>query len=265
MIFFCSTQANEGFIMSASHNLGGPEYDWGIKLTYSNGQPAPESITDKIYGNTISFKQVEETAQKFDLDGLVIIGGDDSNTNVCLLVEKFSVHISTVGWLMGRAASHITLECALQTHPNITIIGEKVAAKHVLNLVINYDVVLFPEGLIDFIPEVAKIEIEKMLIQMVETELEKRRQEGAHNGWPIQGVQRDVGCMVYPRTLIQLIAMLWVTLLELSSRVEKLDQYHQSVCPTSFEDWTAGGTALTSLMDVERRHGRIRLEVSSSL
>ncbi|KAI7740136.1 hypothetical protein M8C21_005277 [Ambrosia artemisiifolia] len=46
--------ANGGFIMSASHNPGGPEYDWGIKFNYSSGQPAPESITDKIYGNTLS-------------------------------------------------------------------------------------------------------------------------------------------------------------------------------------------------------------------
>ncbi|KAK9075292.1 hypothetical protein SSX86_003615 [Deinandra increscens subsp. villosa] len=46
--------ANGGFIMSASHNPGGPEYDWGIKFNYSSGQPAPESITDMIYGNTLS-------------------------------------------------------------------------------------------------------------------------------------------------------------------------------------------------------------------
>ncbi|KAF2537553.1 hypothetical protein F2Q68_00021332 [Brassica cretica] len=65
-------KANGGFIMSASHNPGGPEYDWGIKtidddespnlsdryinfqFNYSSGQPAPESITEKIYGNTLS-------------------------------------------------------------------------------------------------------------------------------------------------------------------------------------------------------------------
>ncbi|KAE8664002.1 Phosphoglucomutase [Hibiscus syriacus] len=44
--------ANGGFIMSASHNPGGPEYDWGIK-------PAPESITDKIYGNTLSISEIK--------------------------------------------------------------------------------------------------------------------------------------------------------------------------------------------------------------
>lgn len=52
-------KANGGFIMSASHNPGGPEYDWGIKFNYSSGQPAPETITDKIYGNTLSISEVK--------------------------------------------------------------------------------------------------------------------------------------------------------------------------------------------------------------
>ncbi|TKY51235.1 Phosphoglucomutase [Spatholobus suberectus] len=52
-------KANGGFIMSASHNPGGPEYDWGIKFNYSSGQPAPESITDKIYGNTQSISEIK--------------------------------------------------------------------------------------------------------------------------------------------------------------------------------------------------------------
>ncbi|KAK7820435.1 pyrophosphate--fructose 6-phosphate 1-phosphotransferase subunit beta, partial [Quercus suber] len=122
------------------------------------------------------FKQAEETALKLDLDGLVVIGGDDSNTNACLLAENFrsknmktrvigcpktidgdlkckevptsfgfdtacKIYAEMIGnvmvdarstgkyyhfvRLMGRAASHITLECALQTHPNISIIGEE--------------------------------------------------------------------------------------------------------------------------------------------
>ncbi|KAL1208068.1 Phosphoglucomutase [Cardamine amara subsp. amara] len=52
-------KANGGFIMSASHNPGGPEYDWGIKFNHSSGQPAPESITDKIYGNTLSISEIK--------------------------------------------------------------------------------------------------------------------------------------------------------------------------------------------------------------
>ncbi|XP_051123028.1 phosphoglucomutase, chloroplastic [Andrographis paniculata] len=53
------TKANGGFVMSASHNPGGPDYDWGIKFNYSSGQPAPESITDKIYGNTLSISEIK--------------------------------------------------------------------------------------------------------------------------------------------------------------------------------------------------------------
>ncbi|CAI0404073.1 unnamed protein product [Linum tenue] len=60
-------KANGGFIMSASHNPGGPEYDWGIKFNYSSGQPAPESITDKIYGNTLSISDIK-TAEIPDTD-----------------------------------------------------------------------------------------------------------------------------------------------------------------------------------------------------
>jgi 6-phosphofructokinase len=44
---------------------------------------------DRINGNELQFKQAEETAKKLDLDGLVVIGGDDSNTNACLLAENF--------------------------------------------------------------------------------------------------------------------------------------------------------------------------------
>lgn len=60
-------KANGGFIMSASHNPGGPKYDWGIKFNYSSGQPAPESITDKIYGNTLSISEIK-MAQIPDVD-----------------------------------------------------------------------------------------------------------------------------------------------------------------------------------------------------
>ncbi|GJN20521.1 hypothetical protein PR202_gb07910 [Eleusine coracana subsp. coracana] len=52
-------EANGGFIMSASHNPGGPDNDWGIKFNYSSGQPAPETITDQIYGNTLSISEIK--------------------------------------------------------------------------------------------------------------------------------------------------------------------------------------------------------------
>ena len=165
-----------------------------------------------------------ETAGKLKLDAVVIIGGDDSNTNAALLAEYFldkgasiqvigcpktidgdlkNEHIETsfgfdtacktyselIGnilrdtnsakkyWhfikLMGRAASHIALECALQTHPNICFISEEVEEKKIsLNQIVeeictsvirrsnnreNFGVVLIPEGLVEFIPEMKKL------------------------------------------------------------------------------------------------------------
>ncbi|MEI8366076.1 MAG: diphosphate--fructose-6-phosphate 1-phosphotransferase [Parachlamydiaceae bacterium] len=167
------------------------------------------------------FRAAEKTARDNRLDGLVVVGGDDSNTNAALLAEFFlaagchtrvvgvpktidgdlqsdlieisfgfdtacKVYAETIGnlmcdglsakkyycfiRLMGRSASHITLECALKTHPNMAIISEEVAAeKKTLSGIVeslcdlicarasagkNYGVILIPEGLIEFIPEV---------------------------------------------------------------------------------------------------------------
>ena len=161
-----------------------------------------------------------ETAKHLALDAVVIIGGDDSNTNAALLAEYFlengasiqvigcpktidgdlkNEHIETsfgfdtacktyselIGnlqrdtnsakkyWhfirLMGRAASHIALECALQTQPNVCLISEEVAEKKMsLNKLVedicasvikraenneNFGSVIIPEGLVEFIPE----------------------------------------------------------------------------------------------------------------
>ena len=165
-----------------------------------------------------------EILQALDIKALVIIGGDDSNTNACVLAEYYTaigagvqvigcpktidgdlknseieasfgfdtatkVYSEVIGnimrdcnsakkyWhfikLMGRSASHVTLECALQTHPNVTLIGEEVEAKNQTlddivtyiaevvtdraNLGLNYGVVLVPEGLIEFIPAIKKL------------------------------------------------------------------------------------------------------------
>jgi pyrophosphate--fructose-6-phosphate 1-phosphotransferase len=165
-----------------------------------------------------------ETAKKLALDAVVIIGGDDSNTNAALLAEYFleqKAGIQVIGcpktidgdlkneyieasfgfdtacktyselignierdcnsakkyWhfikLMGRAASHIALECALQTQPNICLISEEVEAKkHSLSDIVNqicnsickraakgdnFGVVLIPEGLVEFIPEMKQL------------------------------------------------------------------------------------------------------------
>lgn len=168
---------------------------------------------------TEQFDRCIGVVQKLGLDAVVIIGGDDSNTNAAVLAEYFlakGVKASVVGvpktidgdlknahiptsfgfdtavktyseligniardarsarkyWhfikLMGRSASHITLEAGLRTRPNVTLISEEVEAKkmtldQVVDLVAgpikarakqgkNYGVVLVPEGLIEFVP-----------------------------------------------------------------------------------------------------------------
>ena len=165
-----------------------------------------------------------EILKELNIKALVIIGGDDSNTNACVLAEYYAaigagvqvigcpktidgdlkneaieasfgfdtatkVYSEVIGnimrdcnsakkyWhfikLMGRSASHVTLECALQTQPNVTLIGEEVEAKNMtLDEVVtyiaeivadrasrgmNYGVALVPEGLIEFIPAIKKL------------------------------------------------------------------------------------------------------------
>lgn len=171
-----------------------------------------------------SLQAAKKTVESLKLDGLVIIGGDDSNTNAAFLAEYFKstgCQTNVVGIpktidgdlknedieisfgfdtacktysniignlmrdalsarkyyffvkLMGRAASHVALECALQTHPNLTFISEEVAASkktlqdivdEISQLIVkraesgkNYGVILIPEGLIEFIPEVKNL------------------------------------------------------------------------------------------------------------
>ncbi|KAJ4915607.1 Pyrophosphate--fructose 6-phosphate 1-phosphotransferase subunit beta 1 [Raphanus sativus] len=237
------------------------------------------------------FKQAEETAKKLDLDGLVVIGGDDSNTNACLLAENFrsknlktrvigcpktidgdlkckevptsfgfdtacKIYSEMIGnvmidarstgkyyhfvRLMGRAASHITLECALQTHPNITIIGE----------------------------EVAKIETEKMLIQMVETELEKRKEAGSYKG-QFMGQSHFFGyegrCGLptnFDATYCYALGYGAGVLLN-SGKTGLISSVGNLAAPV--EEWTVGGTALTALMDVERRHGKFKPVIKKAM
>ena len=167
------------------------------------------------------FEKARVNCEKLGITCIVIIGGDDSNTNACLLAEYYKAHnagIQVVGcpktidgdlknkfveasfgfdtaskvyseligniardsnsakkyWhvvkLMGRSASHITLECALRTHVNGALISEEVAAKkQTLSEIVegiadmvakraengeNFGVILIPEGLIEFIPEI---------------------------------------------------------------------------------------------------------------
>lgn len=166
------------------------------------------------------YQAFEQTLKEQALDGLVIVGGDDSNTNAAFLAEfcrkrglgtkiigvpktidgdlkndfieisfgfdsACKIYSETIGNLlkdalsqkkytffvkmMGRSASHVTLECALKTQVNLALIGEEVARQgHTLKEIVaqvadlicdradhekHYGVILVPEGLLEFIPE----------------------------------------------------------------------------------------------------------------
>ena len=170
------------------------------------------------------FEKGLEVLRKLDIKAVVIIGGDDSNTNACVLAEYYAAKqygVQVIGcpktidgdlkndqietsfgfdtatktyselignierdcnsarkyWhfikLMGRSASHIALECALQTQPNICLVSEEIESKdQTLNDIVeyiagvvayraeqgnNFGVVLIPEGLIEFIPAIGRL------------------------------------------------------------------------------------------------------------
>ena len=170
------------------------------------------------------FAACADQCRRMGLDGLIIVGGDDSNTNAAVLAEHFltrNVPTQVIGvpktidgdlrggpiemsfgfdtatriyseligniardsksagkyWhfikLMGRAASHVTLECALRCRPNVALIGEEAAQRgwtlrqvveQVADVVAgraaagkHYGVCLVPEGLIEFIPEIREL------------------------------------------------------------------------------------------------------------
>ena len=170
------------------------------------------------------FEKGLEIIRELDIKAIVIIGGDDSNTNACVLAEYYAAKnygVQVIGcpktidgdlkndqietsfgfdtacktyselignierdcnsarkyWhfikVMGRSASHIALECALQTQPNICLISEEVEAKaqslddivtYIANAVAaraadgnNFGTVIIPEGVIEFIPAIKKL------------------------------------------------------------------------------------------------------------
>ncbi len=178
------------------------------------------------------FEIVAKNAKENGLTAIVIIGGDDSNTNAATLAEYMAAEgtgVQVIGcpktidgdlknedieasfgfdtatktyselignierdansakkyWhfvkVMGRSASHVALECALETQPNICLIGEEVAAKkmslaQITNYIAdsvekrgnngeNFGVAIIPEGIVEFVPEFSKLiaEINELL------------------------------------------------------------------------------------------------------
>lgn len=173
---------------------------------------------------TDQFEKGLEIIRELDIKAIVIIGGDDSNTNACVLAEYYAAKqygVQVIGcpktidgdlkndqietsfgfdtacktyaelignierdcnsarkyWhfikVMGRSASHIALECALQCQPNICLVSEEVEAKDLsLNEIVeniaetvayrasqgnNFGVVIIPEGLIEFVPAIGRL------------------------------------------------------------------------------------------------------------
>lgn len=188
---------------------------------------------------TDQFDKGLKILKELNIKAVVIIGGDDSNTNACVLAEYYAaknagiqvigcpktidgdlkndmietsfgfdtatkVYSELIGnierdansakkyWhfikLMGRSASHIGLECALETQPNITLISEEVAEKkqtlseivdYIAGVVAkraengnNFGVALIPEGLVEFVPEMKTLisELNDLLAEGSETE-----------------------------------------------------------------------------------------------
>ena len=170
------------------------------------------------------FEKGLEIIRQLDIKAIVIIGGDDSNTNACVLAEYYAAQkygVQVIGcpktidgdlkndqietsfgfdtacktyselignierdcnsarkyWhfikVMGRSASHIALECALQTQPNICLVSEEIEEKamslddivaYIANAVAvraadgnNFGTVVIPEGVIEFIPAIKKL------------------------------------------------------------------------------------------------------------
>ncbi|MDD4527649.1 MAG: diphosphate--fructose-6-phosphate 1-phosphotransferase [Candidatus Margulisbacteria bacterium] len=191
------------------------------------------------------FEMVKSTCKKYALNAIVVIGGDDSNTNAALLAEYlYDMGVQVIGcpktidgdlqvgdllpisfgfdtatkiyaelvgnilqdtpssrkyWhfikLMGRSASHVALEVALQTKPAVCLISEEIEAKNmslddIINSIakvvvtrskkgINYGVVLIPEGIIEFIPEMKTLvaELNEKIAEFSEILANKNREE----------------------------------------------------------------------------------------
>ncbi|MCH9613856.1 MAG: Pyrophosphate--fructose 6-phosphate 1-phosphotransferase [Chlamydiia bacterium] len=304
---------------------------------------------DKIESEEDLAKSLK-VCQDLKLDGLVIIGGDDSNTNAAVLAEYFKKNgykISVIGVpktidgdlktehietsfgfdtatkvysemignlcrdalsakkythfvkLMGRSASHVTLECAVQTHPNVTLIGEEIAGtKQSLNDIVkyladviekrsqngkNYGVILIPEGLIEFIPEkealvkdldldldphgnlqVSHIRVEEILIEKVKEELKTRNFSGKFS--PVAHFFGYEGRSGFPTNFD---ANYCYALGFLAAHLIKNELTGYICCmrnltrdPTLWEPW---GIPITSLLNMEERKGNKKPVIQKAL
>jgi diphosphate-dependent phosphofructokinase len=352
---------------------------------------------------TAQFDKGLQNCKVLDIKAVVVIGGDDSNTNACVLAEYYSsinagvqiigcpktidgdlknemietsfgfdtackVYSELIGnimrdansakkyWhfikLMGRSASHIALECALQTQPNVCLISEEVAEKkqtlgeivdHIADVISkraenkeNFGVVLIPEGLIEFIPEmkvlieelnellaegtataqafshvknshrvdwtaeklsskssvvfrsipegianqltldrdphgnvqVSKIETEKLLIEMVETELAERKLEKKYVG-KFAAQNHFFGyegrCAAPSNFDADYCYSLGYNAANLIGyqKTGYMSSIRNTTAPAA--EWIAGGVPITMMMNMERRHGHMKPVIQKAL
>ena len=201
--------------------------------------------------------------------------------------------------LMGRSASHIALECALKTHPNLTFIGEEVAAKKMTVAMLvtqvadlierrsslgkDYGVILIPEGLIEFIPEkeslikdlgleldphgniqVSHIHTEKMLIEKVMAELQKRRFAGKFT--PVSHFFGYEGRAGYPSNFdanyCYALGCVAASLL-FQGKTGYMACIKELTRPS--KEWKGAGIPITSLLNIEIRKGHPKPVIQKAL
>lgn len=357
-----------------------------------SGRTKLESVED--------FEKGYKILKELNISALVIIGGDDSNTNACVLAEYYvqkkygiqvigcpktidgdlknswietsfgfdtacKVYSEVIGniqrdcnsakkyWhfikLMGRSASHIALECALQTQPNICLISEEIAHKeqslddvveYIASVIAqraaegnNFGTVLIPEGIIEFIPamkrliaelndflaenaeefshikeshqrdyvisklspenaktyaslpatvarqlsldrdphgnvQVSQIETEKLLSEMVNTKLNKWKEEGKyvgkfsalHHFFGYEG--RCAAPSNFDADYCYSLGFNAAALIE-GGKTGYMSSIRNTIAPA--DEWIAGGVPITMMMNMERRHGEMKPVIQKAL
>ncbi len=280
------------------------------------------------------FQSVLNVVKKLKLDALVIIGGDDSNTNAALLAEYFlkeqcptcvigvpktidgdiqnpyvpisfgfdtaaKVYSEMIGnlardtisslkyfhfvKLMGRSASHLTLECALKTQPNVTLISEEKRSfiKELADWVESrqktpYGIVLVPEGLLEGMldPSLPKdehgnvnlsiVETEQFVIEAVRKELEGRGFKGKFDPLPhFYGYEGRCG---HPSNFdANYSYALGVTAALLAAHRQTALMAYVGDLQKAPAEWSFGGAPLVPFMKMEERKGVLKPVIHKAL
>jgi pyrophosphate--fructose-6-phosphate 1-phosphotransferase len=283
------------------------------------------------------FKSVLEIVKKLKLDGLVVIGGDDSNTNAALLAEYFlkegsatcvigvpktidgdiqnpyvpisfgfdtaaKIYSELIGnlardtlsslkyfhfvKLMGRSASYLALECALRTHPNMTLISEeKKSLQEIVKELADwvesreqtpYGLVLIPEGLFEgsLDPSLEKdshgnvnlslIPTEQLLIEEVQKELKVRKfkkkfEPRAH----FYGYEGRCGHPSNFDANYSYALGITAALLVLHRHTALMAYVGALEKPCA--EWTFGGAPLVPLLKMQERNGKLKPVIDKAL